>query len=152
MPDTNEPTATMTPADLPAPVTAQEPTEPEAPAPQAPEDGTAFDAAYIAKLRSEAAEARIKAKSDRERIAAQTVRALVQADGRLVDLDVIAYTPDLIGDDGLVDVDKVTATIDSLIEAKPYLRASRPVASVTQGYQESAAVPTLRDLIQGTLP
>jgi len=142
---------TVTPADLPKPPAAQAPTEPEAPAPQVPEDGTTFDAAYVAKLRSEAAEARVKAKADRERIAAQTVRALAQADGRLVDLDVLTYTPDLLGEDGLVDVDKVRTSIDALVTTKPYLHVRRPVASMTQGYRETAEVPTMRDFIQGSM-
>lgn len=138
-----------------SPTTADPATEPDSTPTQAPaapveatEDAQVFDADYVSKLRQEAAEARVKAKADRERLAVQTVRALAQADGRLVDLDLLAFDPVMLTEDGTVDPDKVTATIDSMIQAKPYLRAVA-AAPVTQGYRETATQSSLMDFIRG---
>lgn len=91
-----------------------------------------FDADYVAKLRNEAAEHRVKAKRSDD-LARQLVRALTKADGRLIDADDLAYDSAYLDDDGLVDVDKVTAAIDALVERKPHLAAQRPTSTLPQG-------------------
>lgn len=91
-----------------------------------------FDAEYVAKLRNEAAEHRVKAKRSDD-LARQLVRALAKADGRLIDADDLAYDSTYLDDDGLIDVDKVTAAIDTLVERKPHLAAQRPTSTLPQG-------------------
>lgn len=91
-----------------------------------------FDAEYVSKLRNEAAEHRVKAKRSDD-LARQLVRALAKADGRLIDADDLAYDSAYLDDDGLVDVDKVTAAIDALVERKPHLAAQRPTSTLPQG-------------------
>lgn len=91
-----------------------------------------FDADYVAKLRNEAAEHRVKAKRSDD-LARQLVRALAKADGRLIDADDLAYDANYLDDDGLVDVEKVSAAIDTLVERKPHLAAQRPTSTLPQG-------------------
>ena len=105
--------------------------EPEVAAEPAQPEQT-FDADYVAKLRNEAAEHRVKAKRSDD-LARQLVRALAKADGRLIDADDLAYDSAYLDDDGLVDVDKVTAAIDTLVERKPHLAAQRPTSTLPQG-------------------
>ena len=49
-----------------------------------------FDAAYVSKLRQEAADNRVKAKRADD-LARQVVRAMTRADGRLIDADDLAF-------------------------------------------------------------
>jgi len=137
----------------PTPTTeAPEPTE-DAPEAlrnsESPQDAEpTFDPAYIAQLRQEAAEGRVKAKRA-DALARQAVRAIVKGDGRLIDADDLAFDAQFLDDDGLVDAEKVTAAIDSLVERKPHLAARRPSSEIPQGAQPMAGQVSLLDLLQG---
>jgi hypothetical protein len=142
-----EPLYVPTPADLAAP---EAPAQPPAPTdtPEAVEAATepteaddesaTFPAEYVRKLRAEAAEHRVKAKIA-DVANEHLLAAYAQADGRLVDVEVLALSDDLLGDDGLVDPAKVSAAIAGLVEAKPYLRRRTPTSPIPQGVREPAA-------------
>jgi hypothetical protein len=93
-----------------------------------------FSAEYVRTLREEAASQRVKAKRTDE-ANARLLQALAQADGRLIEANELAFTDDLIDEVGIVDSVKVTAAIDALIQAKPYLASRRPTMPITQGVQ-----------------
>lgn len=93
-----------------------------------------FSADYVKTLRDEAASHRVKAKRTDE-ANARLLQALAQADGRLIEASELAFTSDLIDDDGIVDGGKVTAAIDALILVKPYLASRRPTMPIAQGVQ-----------------
>lgn len=82
-----------------------------------------FSRDYVEKLRNEASSARVRAKRTDD-ANARLVAAYAAADGRLVDVDALAYDESLLDDEGLVDRDKVTAAVDAAVAAKPYLRKS----------------------------
>lgn len=115
---------------------------------QSPEqgDGT-YDAAYVAKLRQEAAESRVKAKRA-DALARQATRAITAHDGRLIDPDDLAFTDEFLDDDGLVNSDRVVAAIESLIERKPHLAARRPNSTIAQGVQPEPEAVSLLGLMQ----
>jgi hypothetical protein len=117
------------------PTTAQSveqiPTDTE-PAPEI--EPESFSAEYVKTLREEAASQRVKARRTDE-ANARLLQALAQADGRLIEAGELAFTSDLIDDDGIVDGGKVTAAIDALIAAKPYLSSRRPTMPIAQGVQ-----------------
>jgi hypothetical protein len=98
----------------------------------ASEPDQVFDLEYVTKLRSEAAEGRVKAKRA-DGLARQAVKALAAKDGRLIDVDDLAFDGAFLDDDGLVDSEKVSAAIAELVERKPHLAAKRPTATVPQG-------------------
>ncbi len=94
-----------------------------------------YSADYVKELRAEAAERRVKAKrvdTANERLA----RAYASQDGRLVDVNELAFTEAMLDDDGLADPAKVTAAIDELLTAKPYLANQRPQQPIPQGVRE----------------
>jgi len=91
-----------------------------------------FDLEYVTKLRQEAAEGRVKAKRV-ESLARQTVKALAAKDGRLIDVEDLAFDSQFLDDEGLVDSEKITAAIDELVKRKPHLAAQRPSGIVPQG-------------------
>lgn len=132
---TTETMPTGAPVEPVEPVTAPDATEPEdgATAPPEPaEEPQSFDADYVKDLRAKAAEARVKAKRA-DALAAQAVAAIVRADGRLIDADLVEFTEDLIGTDGLIDAGKVAEHIAALVQAKPYLRRQTPTTPISQG-------------------
>ena len=93
-----------------------------------------FSAEYVKTLREEAASHRVKAKRT-DQANARLLQALAQADGRLIESSELAFTGDLIDDDGIVDGGKVTAAIDALVASKPYLASRRPTMAIAQGVQ-----------------
>lgn len=114
--------------------TAEATTETAETVAEATETDRVYDHTYVTRLRAEAAEARVKAKRA-DALAVQAVSALAAADGRLVDPDDLAFTEDLLTEDGTVDADKVAAAIDALIARKPHLAARRPTTPIPQGAQ-----------------
>jgi hypothetical protein len=114
--------------------------------PQEPEE--VFDPAYVAQLRQEAAQGRVKAKRA-DALARQAVKAIAAGDGRLIDADDLAFDPQFLDDDGLVDTDRVTSAIASLIERKPHLAARRPTSAIAQGAQPDPGQVSLLDLLSG---
>lgn len=129
-------TTPETPAD--APVTAPVVEDTSA----TDEAAQTFSADYVRELRREAAENRVRAKltdAANDRLLA----SYVNHDGRLIDPDLITVSPELVGEDGLVDPVKVTAAIDTLIAEKPNYMRAKP-APVPQGVREEA--PTERSL------
>lgn len=79
-----------------------------------------FSREYVTRLRQEAAEARVRARmtdvANEHLLAAYAV-----ADGRLQALDFLPPVADVLGDDGLVNRDKVTDAIGALLTERPYL-------------------------------
>jgi len=123
-----------TPAEIPAEALGNS---------QSAEDAAqVFDLEYVTKLRQEAAEGRVKAKRA-DSLARQTVKALAANDGRLIDVDDLAFDAQFLDDDGLVDSEKITAAIDELVKRKPHLAAQRPSGIVPQGARPE---PTRLDL------
>lgn len=94
-----------------------------------------FSAAYVKQLREENAKARVKAQRADE-LAHRLHTELVRATGRLADPGDIEYDAEHL-DDG----DKLTAAIDSLLEAKPHLRSRTPKGEVGQGVRGTAEEP-----------
>jgi hypothetical protein len=106
--------------------------QPEAVPEQEPET---YSAEYVKELRAEAAERRVKAKkvdAANERLA----RAYAAQDGRLIDAAELQFDPSLLDDDGLVDAQRVSDRISTLLQSKPYLASMRPVQPVAQGVRE----------------
>lgn len=108
----------------------------EEPAQAAPERVETFSADYVAKLRAEAAEARVRAKVA-DTANAHLLAAFAETDGRLRDVEALSYSDDLLGDDGLVDRGKVSAAIDDLLTRKPFLQRPKP-APLPMGVQADA--------------
>jgi hypothetical protein len=107
-----------------------------------------FSAEYVTQLREESAAHRVKAKridSANDRL----VAAYAAADGRLVDVEALAFDEALLDGDGLVDRAKVVDAIAALIEAKPYLASRTPATVLPQGVRADApAAPGLFDFIR----
>ena len=131
-------------AEQPAPIK-----QPEVEATQVdPEQVESFSAEYVAQLREESAAHRVKAKRI-DSANARLVAAYAAADGRLVDIEALAFDEAMLDDDGLVDRDKVATAIAGLIEAKPYLASRTPATVLPQGVRETApAAPGLFDFIR----
>lgn len=110
-------------------------------------EGT-FDPAYIAQLRQEAAQGRVKAKRA-DALARQATKAIAAGDGRLIDPDDLAFDEQFLDEEGLVDSERVRAAIDSLMERKPHLAARRPSSSLTQGAQPEPGQVSLLDFLRG---
>ena len=110
-------------------------------------EGT-FDPAYIAQLRQEAAQGRVKAKRA-DALARQATKAIAASDGRLIDPDDLAFDEQFLDEEGLVDADRVRVAIDSLVERKPHLAARRPSSSITQGAQPEPGQVSLLDFLRG---
>ena len=101
--------------------------------PETTPDGNNAESAEdtIRKLRKENAERRTKAKAAEERADALAKRlhtALISATGKLADPDALAFDAE-----HLDDAEKLTAAIDALIEAKPYLKARKVIGDAGQG-------------------
>ena len=109
-------------------------TEPETPTEATTEPET-YSADYVKELRAEAAERRVKAKRVDE-ANERLVSAYARHDGRLVDASELSYDDSMLDDDGLIDPDKVSAAIDELLAAKPYLASARPQQPIAQGVRE----------------
>ena len=81
----------------------------------------------IRKLRKENAAARVKAR-ETAALARKVHTALVVADGRLVDPDALPFDSE-----HLTDAEKLSAAIEALTDAKPYLRARKVAGDAGQG-------------------
>ena len=107
-----------------------------------------FSAEYVKELRDEAAAHRIKAKRIDD-ANARLVAAYAAQDGRLVDVDALTMSEDMLDADGLIDPEKVTAAIGELIAAKPYLASRKPTTRLPQGVREDVpTTPGLFDFIR----
>ena len=111
--------------------------------PAAEEAPESFSADYVRDLREEAAAHRVKAKRVDD-ANARLVAAYAIADGRLVDVEALTMSGDMLDDDGLVDPEKVAGAIADLIAAKPYLASRKPTTPLPQGVRED--VPTMPGL------
>lgn len=136
-------------AEPPAPIEQPEVEATQAdPEPAEAEQVETFSADYVAQLREESAAHRVKAKRI-DSANARLVAAYAAADGRLVDVEALAFDEAMLDDDGLVDRDKVNAAIAGLIEAKPYLASRTPATVLPQGVRGDApAAPGLFDVIR----
>lgn len=115
--------------------TETEPTEPDQ-----------FPRSYVESLRRESAEHRTRA-SDRDALAQRLQATLVAQTGRLVD-----GADDLVPFDEahLTDPDALSAALDALLEARPYLaKPQRPSGDVGQGRGSTPAPFSLLDAMRG---
>lgn len=104
-----------------------------------------FPREYVESLRKESAGYRDRAKAAEERADALAKRLhaeLVRANGTLVDPDALMFDPE-----HLDDAEKLSAAIEALTEAKPYLKVRRPTGDAGQGPRGGTkAAPTWADL------
>jgi hypothetical protein len=112
--------------------------------------GDTFPRDYVEKLRKESAGYRDRARAA-EAQAEELSRALftsrVSATGKLADATDLEYNTELIH-----DADKLTEAVDSLIEAKPHLKARKPSGDVGQGLKgDSAGQFSLLDRLKGNV-
>lgn len=140
MPESESTTETTTDTDT----TEQTDTDPTA------ETETAapatFPRAYVESLRRESAEHRTKA-ADRDALAQRLQATLVAQTGRLVE-----GADDLVPFDEahLTDPDALSAALDALLEARPYLaKPQRPSGDVGQGKGAAPAPFSLIDALRG---
>ena len=120
----------------------------EQPEPTPQDAPETFSADYVRDLREEAAAHRVKAKRVDE-ANARLVAAYAAQDGRLVDVEALPMSEDMLDDEGLVDPEKVAAAIGDLITAKPYLASRKPTTPLPQGVREDVpTTPSLFDFIR----
>lgn len=113
--------------------------EPEA-SPDPSSEPDTYSADYVRELRAESAERRVKAKRVDD-ANARLAQAYAQQDGRLIAPSELTYGDHLLDDDGLVDAVKVSAAIDELLQAKPYLATQRPLQPIAQGVRQEVPEP-----------
>jgi hypothetical protein len=108
-------------------------------------DGDTFPRSYVEKLRTESAGYRDRAKTAEERAEALAKRLhaeLVRANGTLVDPEALAFDAE-----HLDDAEKLSAAIEALTNAKPYLKARKATGDAGQGPRgDNKAAPTFADL------
>ncbi len=90
-------------------------------------DAETFPLAYVQKLRTEAAEARVKAKRADD-LAASLFTERVRATGRMADPTDLPFNAGLLD-----DPDALTTAIDTLLASKPHLASRTPRGNVGQG-------------------
>lgn len=113
-------------ADVAAPAPDSEGASGASDAPSDPieDEPETYSAEYVRGLRDESAKHRVKAKRVDD-ANARLVAAYAASDGRLQNVEDVPMSEDLLDSEGLVDRDKVIASIDALVAAKPYLQARR---------------------------
>lgn len=90
-----------------------------------------FPREYVETLRKESADHRDRAKTAEERaeVLAKRLHAeLVRSDGTLVDPDALPFDPEHLDDN-----EKLSAAIETLTAAKPYLKARKATGDAGQG-------------------
>lgn len=113
-----------------------------------------FPREYVEKLRKESqglrdrlreAEDTTASKDEElEQVRRQLHKALVNADGRLVDADALEYS-----EDHLSDPEALAAAVAELLASKPYLSAKRFQGTVRQGAEPVSAPVSLTALLRG---
>lgn len=106
------------------------------------EEPETFPREYVEKLRQESGRYRQKA-ADRDEIAHRLHTALVAATGRLAAADELPFD-----EAHLSDPEALTAAIDQLLDAKPYLAARKVTGDVGQGASPAAASVDLAGIIR----
>ncbi|WP_425309094.1 hypothetical protein AADG42_10145 [Ammonicoccus fulvus] len=106
------------------------------------ETADTFPREYVEKLRSEAAEARVKAKRA-DTLARELFVARVAATGRLADPSDLDFSDELLADPAAMD-----AAIDDLIARKPHLATRTPRGSVGQGVSEPSNTVNLAAILR----
>jgi hypothetical protein len=122
---------------------------PDKPQDKATEDGPdTFGRDYVQRLRDEAAGHRVKAKRA-DALAQRLVTAMAAKTNRLADPTDLAYSDDLLDDDGMPDESKVLDAVEELLAKKPHLASRRPHDSdVGQGAQAEDDAVSLADLLR----
>lgn len=118
------------------------------------DESDTFPREYVEKLRKESqglrdrlreAEAGTQTMTEElEQVRRQLHKALVDADGRLVDSDALEYS-----EDHLSDPEALSAAVAELLAAKPYLSAKRFTGTVHQGAEPVAAPVSMTALLRG---
>lgn len=106
------------------------------------EDPQTFPREYVEKLRSEAAEHRIRAKRADD-YAARLHTALVAATGRLADPDDLPYD-----EAHLEDAASLEQAIDDLLTRRPHLASRRVTGTVGQGATDTGSAVDLAGLLR----
>lgn len=113
-----------------------------------PTDSDTFPRAYVEKLRTESAGYRDRAKQAEERadrLPRRLHAALVRANGTLVDPDALSFDLEHLDDD-----EKLSAAIEKLTTAKPYLRARKATGDAGQGPRGGpGGGPSFADFLKG---
>lgn len=111
-------------------------------------DPEVLPAAYVKELREEAAQYRVAAKKSEE-LTTRLVVALGAQTGRLADASDLPVTDDLLDDDGMPDVEKVSAAVDDLLTRKPHLASTRVGGDIGQGVRGGVEpMVSLADLLR----
>lgn len=101
-----------------------------------------FPREYVEKLRDESARYRQRA-GQADDLAAKLHTALVTATGRLMNADDLEFD-----ETHLDDPEKLTAAIDELLEAKPYLGKRTPKGDIGQGASGGSGTVNLVDIMR----
>lgn len=121
-------------------------TEIEETAPEVTEDTEGepetFPREYVEQLRSEAADARVRAKTADD-LAQRLHVALVAATGRLADPADLPYD-----EAHLDDADALNMAVDALLETKPHLAARKPRGNIGQGLSDPTTTVDLAGLLR----
>ncbi|AZL10557.1 hypothetical protein [Brevibacterium aurantiacum] len=116
--------------------------ESDSPVGESDDEPDTFPREYVEKLRDENARYRQRA-SQADDLAAKLHTALVTATGRLMD------PSDLEFDEAhLEDPEELTAAIDELLEAKPYLGKRTPKGDIGQGASGGSGTVNLVDIMR----
>lgn len=112
-----------------------------------PDDGDTFPRDVVEKLRREAAGYRDRAKTAEartEELSRALFTARVAATGKLADPTDLEFNGDLLD-----DTEALTEAVDSLVTAKPHLKARRVAGDAGQGVKgEDRGLPTFSSLFQ----
>ena len=119
------------------------------PGQEEPQEGEeSFSREYVAQLRNEAREHRVKAQ--RADFLATEVRRLATREavrGVLTDPEALAWSDDFEGEDGLPDHDKLRAAAEALATARPWLARVR--GDIAQGeHSDAPAGLSLSELLR----
>ena len=107
-----------------------------------------FDRDYVQKLRNENSKYRVRSKKADD-LAHALVAAFASETGRLHDPSDLAYSDELLDEQGMPSRDQVAAAVETLVSAKPHLAKIRVTGDVGQGVQgQSDNMPSFGALLK----
>lgn len=116
--------------------------ESDSPAGESDDEPDTFPREYVEKLRDENARYRQRA-GQADDLAAKLHTALVTATGKLMDPSDLEFD-----EEHLEDPEKLTAAIDELLEAKPYLGKRTPKGDIGQGASGASETVDLAGMLR----